>query len=201
MLSNDFTPEERDLLCQKDFFRIKANIVQKWMTRLEAVQTQIAHQQDPLWPEPWQDAGYRISRGERYQGCPYAVADGPAVFEKEDILAYRIICRWGEDTAFTLLVKGRYWTRFRACIENGLNEGFDNLSKVFLAVGESPWEHHFGQYNYQPLTGSMLNEQHYWERNFCKLAIRQKCDASFEELQRKALDSLQFYLKLLYGPT
>jgi hypothetical protein len=199
MATYDFTQEEIHLLHQPDIFRVKANIVHKWTQRLEKLQKYLAGEALQAQYTPWRDAGFRISRGEQYQQCPYAVADGPAIFQKTDLLAYRVICRWGADTGFTLLLKGRFWEALREKVNAALRESLDQANDLYLCVADTPWEHHFGADNYQALDTSLLADDSLWAQDFIKMAFSQPMDVSEEALLEKGLRAWRFFDALLAG--
>lgn len=200
MLEMDFTSEERQWIRREDLFRVKANIVQKWKLRLRQVQQRLADEAAQL-PEPLYSGGYRISQGDHYRGLPYAVGDGPACFEKNDILAYRIICRWNGDTAFTLLLQGAYWRHFRNQILAGAaRQPAIGMGPLYTAVGSTPWEHHFGVDNYRMWDQIPEEQRRSWQAaSWAKWAFRQPPDVSYHQLESGAVHALRTFGSWLSG--
>jgi len=88
----------------------------------------------------------KISKGENYKGLPYLVLDYPAVFDKENILAFRTMFWWGNFFSLTLHLQGIYKERYAALLQNNLlNTGTDGL---YICVNDSAWEYDFGNDNY-----------------------------------------------------
>lgn len=50
----------------------------------------------------------KVNRGENLEGLPYRLLDFPVYFDKENILAFRLLFWWGRPIHFILHLKGKY---------------------------------------------------------------------------------------------
>lgn len=131
----------------------------------------------------------KISRGENYLGLPYQVLDYPAFFSKKDTFAYRTMFWWGNFFSATLQLEGDFLDHFRKQIVLGLDE-LVNL-ELFICVGATPWEYHYGEDNYQLLAFDHRN--HIESCTFLKLSRKQ----SLENWQQLPEFSSLFLSKLI----
>ncbi len=95
----------------------------------------------------------RIFKGEYYRELPFVTLDFPNIFKKENVFAYRTMFWWGNFFSATLHLQGEYLEFHRA----KLLSNFDMLlhQEIYICVGETPWEYHYGKDNYVK-----LSEQH-----------------------------------------
>lgn len=167
------TPEERALVFNADWLRMKHGIMDKVMLLLGQVQDAItvlpAWQQ---WPEakPALALGAKMSKGERYKDLPYVILDYPRLFSREDIFALRTMFWWGHDFTATLHLAGHSLARHRARLERA-KPALEAAGAQLYILEEDPWHHEVGAGIYQPL--SMVS-QAAWEqaldKDFIKLA-------------------------------
>lgn len=131
----------------------------------------------------------KISRGENYLGLPYQVLDYPASFSQKDTFAYRTMFWWGNFFSATLHLEGQFLEHFRKQILHSLDE----LVKIelFISVGATPWEYHYGADNYQPL--SFDHQKHIESCSFLKLSRKQ----SLENWKQLPEFSCQFLNQLM----
>ncbi|ULQ50816.1 hypothetical protein [Flavihumibacter fluvii] len=108
----------------------------------------------------------KISRGENYQQLPWVMLDYPRVFEPSETIAIRHFFWWGNFFSVSIQVSGR----FRQQLLDKVGEWPGN---THICVQASPWEHHFGQDNYLPITGMHREEilSIARERDFLKLSM------------------------------
>lgn len=138
----------------------------------------------------------KISKGENYQGLPYAVLDYPRHFVKEDILAIRTLFWWGNFFSVTLHISGVFKQRYQQQLLNNLLEEGDG--DIHLFTGTDPWQHHFGEDNYTAVV-QLDREQ---IRNvvetgpFIKLACRYPLD-EWEHIPARVLDQSARWLRWL----
>lgn len=114
----------------------------------------------------------KISRGENYLGLPYQVLDYPAFFSRNDTFAYRTMFWWGNFFSATLHLEGQFLEHFRKQILQRLDELVE--MDLFICVGATPWEYHYGKDNYQPL--SIDHQKHIESCSFLKLSRKQSLE-------------------------
>ncbi len=91
----------------------------------------------------------RVFKGEYYRKLPFVTLDLPRIFEKENVFAYRTMFWWGNFFSSTLHLQGEYLELHRA----KLISNFDMLlhQDIYICVGKTPWEYHYGKDNYVKL--------------------------------------------------
>ena len=92
----------------------------------------------------------KISRGENYRGLPFLMLDYPAMFSKENIFAFRTMFYWGNFFSVTLHLQGESLEYYRDLIFNNFNQLLHK--NIYISVGDTPWEYHYGLDNYALLT-------------------------------------------------
>jgi hypothetical protein len=120
---------------------------------------------------------HKISRGENYMGLPYQVLDYPAIFSQKDTFAYRTMFWWGNFFSATLHLEGQFLEHFRKQILQSLEELVK--MELFICVGATPWEYHYGADNYQPL--AIDHKKHIKSCSFLKLSSKQSLE-NWEQL-------------------
>lgn len=50
----------------------------------------------------------KVNRGENLRGLPYRLLDFPVYFDKDNVLAFRLLFWWGNQIHFILHLKGKY---------------------------------------------------------------------------------------------
>ncbi len=92
----------------------------------------------------------KIYKGEQYLNLPYVMLDFPRCFGRNDTFAVRSFFWWGHHFSIHLLLTGRYEAQYRpTLLEQAGNQA---ASGWYLGVGADPWQHHFNEDNYLPLT-------------------------------------------------
>ncbi|PUZ27952.1 hypothetical protein DCC81_00220 [Chitinophaga parva] len=167
------TPEERALVFNTDWLRMKHGIMDKVMHLLGQVQDAItilpAWQQ---WPEaaPVRSLGAKISKGERYKDLPYVILDYPRLFSREDIFALRTMFWWGHDFTATLHLAGHSLARYRARLESA-RPALEAAGAQLYILEEDPWHHEIGAGIYQPLSAvAQTGWEQALDKDFVKLA-------------------------------
>jgi hypothetical protein len=165
-----FTNEERALLVQKDFFILKKAITGKLMDLFGLLNNAIMienQQYRKLLPEEVFLTAGKISKGENYRGFPWMVLDSPRIFNKTDVFAFRSMCWWGNEISFTLHLSGKY----KALIVNPSQQikSLDG-NDLFINVNDTPWEYHFEENNYLPITKISRTEEEINRMNFIKIS-------------------------------
>ncbi len=113
----------------------------------------------------------KISRGENYRKLPYVMLDYPRCFEGDNVFAIRTMFWWGNFFSITLQLSGEY----KKMQEQNLLASFEELkqSGFYLCISDDPWQHHFGEDNYQPLHRLSTDEFNRLiaKKKFVKLAL------------------------------
>lgn len=176
------TPEEYSIVNNSRFLLVKADIISKVKTEFEVLQdaySGIINSENITLPKT---ATPKISRGENYKGLPYLVLDHPAVFDKENILAFRTMFWWGNFFSITLHLQGTYKEQYLKNITEKLL-----LSKphgLYVSCNNSAWEYHYEADNYR-MVKHMADEQitsALNQGNFIKLSAKLELSA-YEQLQ------------------
>jgi hypothetical protein len=108
----------------------------------------------------------KIARGENYQGLPWVMLDFPRYYVNADMLGIRSFFWWGNVFSISLLLGGKFQQHYAPALERNLKDPI--LAKDWLlCVGDTPWVHHFGEDNYQPVL--LTKDQIGTERHFVKL--------------------------------
>lgn len=175
-------PEEYSIVNNSRFLLVKADIIGKVKAEFEVLQTAyygIAQAENIVLPTA---AHPKISRGENYKGLPYLVLDYPAVFDKENILAFRTMFWWGNFFSITLHLQGIYKEQYVKNIELKLLD--TKPEGLYLSCNQTAWEYHYEFDNYR-LVNYMSNEQITSvlnQSNFIKLSAKLELSA-YEQLQ------------------
>jgi hypothetical protein len=142
----ELTPEEYGIVTNSRFLLVKADVIAKVRAEFEQLQVEylaILKQKEislPPFAQP------KISRGENYKGLPYLVLDYPAVFDKENILAFRTMFWWGNFFSITLHLQGTYKEQYLESIKGAL---YDKKPKgLYISCNTTAWEYHYGENNY-----------------------------------------------------
>ena len=186
-----FDSEELHLLSDSNFLLAKRRIQEKITGLLENLQTDLAHQCtdklsidiNTLFNPP------KISKGENYKGLPYHVLDFPAVFQNENILAFRTMFYWGNFFSATLHLQGEFLNQNR----QALLDNFEKLieTNCYICVHETPWEYTYSKDNYEQL--SLQHRAKIQKDNFIKLSIKIALE-DYSSLNKKVND---FYFVLI----
>lgn len=92
----------------------------------------------------------KIYKGEQYRQLPYVMLDQPRFFRHDDTFAIRSFFWWGNSFSIHLLLGGKYKQLFEERIQSHIKDG--SLESWYLGVSEDPWQHHFEQDNYLPVS-------------------------------------------------
>lgn len=128
----------------------------------------IVMQEKSFLPATWQKPGGKISKGENYNGLPYAILDYPAIFSKDKIFAVRTMFWWGNFFSISLHLSGESFKSIQS-----FNEGFQFLKQkdFSVSVNENEWHHHFQEDNFVKVNS--LNKEEITklaEKKFLKIA-------------------------------
>lgn len=126
----------------------KNNIVQKAIQLLQQVQLQVL-QQTPAGKSETAHlftVAPKISKGENYEGLPYAVLDYPRIAQNGAICFIRSMFWWGNYFSSTLQLSGVYKTQHVP--EIARHHALLAQRNYFVGVSTDPWKHHFSANNY-----------------------------------------------------
>lgn len=90
----------------------------------------------------------KISKGENYRGLPFLILDHPRYSSGPDLFFIRHMFWWGNFFSSTLHLAGEYCDRFR---EN-IIDAYPLLTHYSVGINTDPWEHHFEDSNYKPVS-------------------------------------------------
>ena len=141
------------LLEDKDFLLTKSKVLDKIYQLLEITRNELkefAENSGFNFPEGMSLATGKISKGENYKNLPYMVLDYPALFSAENVFAYRTMFWWGNFFSTTLHLEGTSLNRYRRILSDNLVNLLNN--KIYLGVGDLPWQYHYGKDNYVRLS-------------------------------------------------
>lgn len=189
---------ELNLVMNADWILTKQAIIQKVIAlmgqlseRFDVLRTAFA---DTL-PEELNEVSPKVYKGEQYRLLPYVLLDNPRYFKGGDVFAIRNMFWWGNYFSIHLHLGGKFKTLYQDKIILAVEKG--ELDDWYLAVNESPWEHHFEADNYLPVNvikqdvNAVLAGQ-----NFIKLAQKyplqewELAASFFEEKYRAILEVL-----------
>jgi len=170
-MNPNLSDQELRVLQNTDFLHTKARALAKveallaeTRNALEAVTMNSAL----TFPRGATLAGGKVARGENYRGLPYRVLDQPALLTAGDVFAFRTMFWWGHFFSATLHLQGPSLERYR----HGLMDRLEDLAggDLYISVGETPWEYHYGRDNYLPLRPG--HRLHLERCSFLKLSRR-----------------------------
>ncbi len=168
------TFSEHELVCLQDtdFLLTKRTINEKVQTLLLKLASELANEPQVM---PLPPIRTKVSKGDNYRGLPYWVLDYPASFVKDDVFAYRTICRWGHEFSFTLHLAGAPLQQHKPALILNFNQ-LANVPGLYLCTNTYQWEHHFEADNYR-LFNEVIDGADSWEafladKDFVKLAVK-----------------------------
>ena len=171
----EFTKRELQVMSDRDFLIVKATTSSKIHELLSetraALTQQIALQELTFPPEEVLTRG-KISKGENYLGLPYQVLDFPAVFTSDYIFAFRTMFWWGNFFSCTLHLQGAALDLYRKKIIE--NIGLLEKHQVFISVGETPWQYHYGSDNYTLVIAD--DKTSIEQKAFLKLSVKMELE-------------------------
>jgi hypothetical protein len=154
----DITEKELRALKDTDFLLTKSRALEKIYKLLEVTRDELIKsvtKTDFSFPDGTDIATGKISRGQNYKNLPYMVLDYPTLFINESSFAFRTMFWWGNFFSSTLHLEGNALDEHRKII----TENCDNLlnNNIYIGVGETPWQYHYSEDNYLPLTKDQKN--------------------------------------------
>lgn len=186
------TRNELILIQDTDFLMTKVIVLEKIKMLFSSIQELLKEKSNLIGKYPFDQHPGKISKGENYHQLPYLVLDYPAHFSRSDIFAFRTMFWWGHFFSGTLHLQGKFLEQYRSSIL----ENIDNLhgKGVYLSVGESPWEYHFGKNNYRLISSNDARQIE--SGDFIKLSRKYDLN-QFDFLPDKILDYYLFLENLI----
>lgn len=143
-----FSPEEKELLLNKEFFISKKNITSKIYFEFEeikkAIEIILIERKLPLTKEIL--ATGKINRGENLIGLPWINLDYPGYFKKENAFAIRYLFWWGTHFSVTLHLGGESLNNLQSCILKNIKES--SYQHFYWCVNSNPWQYDYSLENY-----------------------------------------------------
>lgn len=149
-----FSEKELRFLKDQEFLFTKARIISKVHELLSLTSKELKvvfKDADFSFPPKSTFKSTKISKGENYRGLPYLVLDYPAVFSNDSIFAFRTMFWWGNFFSATLHLQGKAFAFYGRNLIDRISTLSDE--NIYIGVGSSPWDYHYGKDNYQ-----LLNE-------------------------------------------
>ena len=190
--------EELSILQNQDFLLAKQQVQEKLWRLLEEAQAALKAEvaaASHLFPEGTELQSGKISKGEQYRGLPYMVLDFPKKFAQADIFTFRTMVWWGNECSCTLHLQGHSAQKWAPqLLENLWHHPQKDM--VWLGVGDTPWEYHFGKENYQPLRyfNKSALQKHLFGHPFIKLSQK----LSLQEVAHLPSFSKQVFQAYIY---
>lgn len=191
----NLSKKEISLLKDTDFLLCKSEIIKKLESIFNETESSIREQLCDIsfnFPNTLNITSGKISKGENYNGLPYLVLDYPALFKKNDIFAFRTMFWWGKFFSSTLHLQYKSLDYFR---EN-LTSGIEKLSanKIFISVGETPWQYHYEQDNYKKC--AISHADHIKNCSFLKLSRKFRLE-EYQQVPQLSAEYFHFLLNIL----
>lgn len=144
-------------MADSSFLLTKANVIRKIDRLFSETRDhlrEICLEEHRSWSQEIDISTGKISRGENYRSLPYVVLDFPYFFSRDDIFALRTMFWWANFFSCTLHVQGTFLETWRPLIRSNI----DILAthQVFISIGPTPWEYHYGDDNYALLSKDHL---------------------------------------------
>ncbi len=188
-----FSEKELKIISDTDFLLTKVKALAKIETLLAETRTAldaVIAAADFPFPDGIRLVNGKISRGENYRHLPYRVLDHPTRFTTDDVFAFRTLFWWGHFFSATLHMQGPSLERYRRTLVDHI--GVLARHSIYVSVGPTPWEYHYGPDNYELLTTA--HRAHLETCDFLKLS-RQIDIEQWQELPAFSSGFLKFLLE------
>lgn len=136
-----FSPDDLQLLSDRDFFQKKISISRKIRTTLEELHSQLAIEARTrtfLAPEEFNLHALQYVKGEHLEHFPYQYLDFPRHYTRETKFAFRCLFWWGHHVVFALILEGPLMKQYRKNFFNRFSEVADR--HLCLSLSPSLWE-------------------------------------------------------------
>ncbi len=197
-----FTPSEQEVIQNGEFLLIKKQAIEKVLTIFSALKEEIESllEQNQWWDHiPGEIGDVKMAKGESYRDLPYVILDYPRKFSFEDIFAYRCMFWWGHFFSFTLHLQGKSRKKFAPLLKDGIQQA--DPSGLFLAIGDTPFEYHYGADNYKPLADFTTTEVDtlFEDKEFIKLSSKIPVESDGDQVVDAGKHFFQSYMKLMFN--
>jgi len=192
------TNQDVSLISDAGFLLAKVEVMSKINTLMDETRSSLRTQLstgDFVFPLDLNLSSGKISKGEYYRGLPYFVLDYPALFGKQDILAFRTMFWWGNFFSATLHLQGKYLEERKDNLIKNIDSLLDR--QLYICMGDTPWEYHYEPDNYQLL--KVEHTQHIRSGQFLKISAKTAL-SEWETLPKFASDTLSLFLSVLQEP-
>jgi len=136
-----FTPEERAVVRNIEFFKLKASITQKVLALFTDLHQRLKGEVQHLHfiaPPGLDLKKSQFVKGEHYRGLPYIYLDFPKHFTQGEKFTFRWMLWWGHYFIFALMSEGAHLEVHR---ENLIRSYDDLVGKDFyISTYKTPWE-------------------------------------------------------------
>lgn len=198
-----FTPSEQEVIQNDEFLLVKQQAIDKVLSVFSALKEEIEVllEQNQWWDQiPGTIGDVKMAKGESYRSLPYVILDYPRKFSFEDIFAYRCMFWWGHFFSFTLHLQGQSRKKFAPLLKEGIHQ--TDPSGLYLAVGDTPFEYHYGADNYKPLEDFTHSEIEtlFENKDFIKLSSKLPITSDSEQVVEAGKHFFQKYMKLMFSP-
>lgn len=190
-----FSAEELELLKNTEWILTKNRIIEKIASGLAQLASGMQDEIKDFYPLVNKHIanGYKVSRGEKYEGLPYLMLDYPRIFGKEDVLAIRVLFWWGNYFSITLHTKGRFAQNLYRVIERE-----PDVTGLLMSVSGDEWNHNLSEGDYSNYDRFKLKE---WMRTtsgkgFIKLSKRVEL-GSWEQAGREIHQEYHQFLQMI----
>lgn len=189
------TDHELTILQDTDFLLTKAralNKVEELLLETRTALEAVVRESGFPFPPGAVLSGGKISRGDNYRGLPYRVLDQPALLTNDNIFAFRTMFWWGHFFSITLHLQGDSLERFRRGLAGRIGQLAEK--ELYIGIGNTPWEYHYGRDNYAPL--ETVHRAHLEKSSFLKLSRKTEL-VEWERLPSFAAGFLEELLAVL----
>ncbi|MGD9850684.1 MAG: hypothetical protein AB7T38_05420 [Nitrospirales bacterium] len=139
--TSSFSPDDLQLLSDRDFFQKKISISRKIRNTLEALHSQLATEASTrtlLAPDECNLQALQYVKGEHLEHFPYQYLDFPRHYTRQTKFAFRSLFWWGHHIVFALIVEGPLVKQYRKNFFNRFSEVADR--QLCLSLSPSLWE-------------------------------------------------------------
>ena len=139
--NNSLTADEWRIFADHDFFLKKAAISIKLKRTLEQLHVSLRQELVGcrlIAPDGFDSEAFQFVKGEHLEDCPYQYLDFPRHYTRQDKLAFRSLCWWGNHLVFALILEGPLVKQYRTNIFNRYSEVADR--QLSLSLSSSLWE-------------------------------------------------------------
>ena len=188
--------QDVSLISDAGFLLAKVEVMSKINALMEEARSALQEQlgsTDFVFPTDLNLSSGKISKGEYYRHLPYFVLDYPALFGKQDILAFRTMFWWGNFFSTTLHLQGKYLEEKKAHLIKNIDLLLDR--QLYICIGETPWEYHYEPDNYQLLTNE--HTQHIRSCQFLKISAKLPL-SEWRTLPNFAPENLSLFLSAMH---